>query len=72
MKSVKDVLNEKTGKMKKKPKSVYETRGVLVFGGQEESKIETPLEAWMRIYNMTREEILIKFPGKFNPDGSFR
>lgn len=44
----------------------------MVFGGEEEVKKETPLEAWMRIYDMTREEILIKYPGKFNRDGSFK
>jgi len=44
----------------------------MVFGGEEEVKIETCLEAWMRIYDMTREEILIKYPEKFNRDGSFK
>ena len=44
----------------------------LLFGGEEEVKIQTPLEAWMRIYDMTREEILTKYPEKFNEDGSFK
>lgn len=58
--------------------SIYEGKSVgqilkrMVFGGEEEVKIETPLEAWMRIYDMTEEEILTKFPRKFNKDGNFK
>lgn len=44
----------------------------ICFGGEEEVKKETPLEAWMRLYSMTKEEILAKYPEKFNEDGSFK
>lgn len=45
----------------------------MVFGGEEEGKIETPLEAWMRRFDMTREEVLTSYPEKFNEaDGSFK
>jgi hypothetical protein len=44
----------------------------MIFGGEEEVIRETSLEAWMRIFSMTKEEILTKYPEKFNPDGSFK
>ena len=41
MKTVKEVLSEKNVKPKKKGKSVYENRGVLVFGPTDEKDGDT-------------------------------
>ncbi len=63
---------------KKLPKSVYDGLSQeqlirrLKLEPEEEITKETPLDTWMRIYQMTREEILSSYPGKFNDDGSFK
>lgn len=74
----KDIDQTKEGELEKVTSGVYDglTKEQILkrmaYGGEEEVKKETPLEAWMRLYSMTKEEILIKFPGKFNKDGSFK
>jgi hypothetical protein len=74
----KQKISDSEKEEKKKFKSLYDGLSKsqilkrMCFGGEEEVKIETPLEAWMRIYSMTKEELLAKYPDKFNSDGSFK
>lgn len=42
----------------------------MIFGGEEEPEILTPLESWMRRYGFTEEEAMAT--GRFNKDGSLK
>lgn len=42
------------------------------FQAASPTAARTPLEAWMRRYGMTKEEVMKEFPGKFNRDGSLK
>jgi hypothetical protein len=66
-------------KIPERKDSVYEDHGVLAFDGDEIVELGSrgkilscDAEYWGKSYGMSVEEVISKWPEKFNPDGSLK